>query len=136
MLSAPAHGWSTLDAGPRQYHISYLTDVPAVWPRTLAHAIRENVPAALYADMEGSELYLVLYHGFAAAMVDGDDLSVRPLDISWKDFCQAVLDDFRKDFDAWVRWNPDAEFEKDLSRRANMIRIGLQDLETAMKTLR
>lgn len=136
MLSTPMHGWSTLALGGQDYPVSYLTDVPVDWASSIAHGIRENVPVSLYADMEGSELYITLFHGFAAVMVDDDGLTAVRLDMGWKDFCLDLLADLKRDFDAWAAWNPDAEFEKDLDRRRTALRMAIQDLESAIPLLR
>lgn len=133
-LSAPASGWSTLSVDGHEYAISYLTDIPVEWPRQLAQALKDNRPVTLYADLEGEELYLVLYHGFAAAVLDEDDVTSVRLDTNLTDFARDMLESFQADLDAWSRWNPDMELTDDAgrARQKTSVRIGLQDLESAL----
>lgn len=134
-LSAPVHGWSTLSVDDLEYHLSYLTDIPMDWTAQLTDAIDGRRPAALYADLEGEELYLVLHSAFAAAVTDGDSVSADMLRTDVVSFASDVLAAFRSHIDAWTAWDPDMEFagpDGIAERKAALLRR-LDGLERAIR---
>lgn len=134
-LSAPVHGWSTLSVDGLEYHLSYLTDIPMDWTAQLADAINGRRPTALYADLEGEELYLVLHSAFAAAVTDGDGVSADVLRTDVVAFANDVLAAFRGHVDAWAAWDPDMEFAgpDGIAERKTALLQRLDGLEQAIR---
>lgn len=124
MLSVPVHGWTdpSLPGLGEGVRLSYLTDVPLDWLRTLRASLSANVPAALYGDTEGTEVYIVLYRDFAAAVLDdgGEPRTVR-LGVTEEAVARMLMEDVGAALDAWAAWLPESEFQEDLSgRRAEL----------------
>lgn len=120
MLSKPRYGWSEVTLGDFKTSASNLDDVPFDWLRACKNGLEYGLPISLYIEEEGSNSIIVTYYYSTHIIIEDEELN-RNLktieDLDFMDITYMLLNDFRDNFEDWVKWFVYEDSETDFERR-------------------
>ena len=135
MLSTPADGWTVVTVKDCDVIASYIVDIPFEWLSACLDGLKNERPVALEIDSEGTESFIVTHYGYT--FVVGDSGGGVPYCrmfryYSFLDLIGELIEDFKRDFDDWVRWGHEEKDDGFLSRRAEELRKLIIETESAL----
>lgn len=135
MLENIGYGWAKLKFENIEEKVSYLTDVPFQTLHSLKIAFENKIPAVLFFDCEGYEIYLTIsyYESFFSSNKELDGMfamSDKGLGVWAREIC----DDIENQLDSWAEWGY-AEFESEEEKQKNT-EERKKDLQSLLKDVR
>lgn len=131
MIKDIGNGWANIVFENTTEEASYLTDIPIDILNSLKIAFENNIPAVLFFNCEGYEIYITLgyYESYLCSNKEEKgmfDLSNRGL----KSWAKEICDDIENQIENWSEWG--YEDNKDSSRkikRRETIELLLKDVK-------
>jgi len=129
MLKTPWCGWSEITIGSWHDRCSYLDDVPYRLLEAVDHTNRAGMPSAVKFDAEGYH-YIIVFDMYRTHIICDSfegGYNYYTIEVDLKDLIRELLEDIRRDLDAWGKWFCDvSEYEAeerklDLSAWCNVI---------------
>ena len=139
MLSKPDNGWSVFSLGDFQADVSYLVDIPFDWLISCKNALKYNIPASFFLELEG-ESCIVTSYGHDTHMIfshhDGAYTLKTVRDVDFMDLSEMLLEDIRLYFDDWVTWYSFEQKESDFARRRAALKALIEETEANLAALK
>jgi len=132
MLSKPKSGWSEFTLGDFKTCVSYLVDIPFDWLISCKNAMKHNIPVSFFLELEGEECIVTSYNARTHIVIsdEEDEYMLKTVcDVDFIDLSAMLLEDIKKFFDDWVKWNPYEQTQEDFTRRQAALKELVEETE-------
>ena len=135
MLSKPDIGWTVFSLGDFQAQVSYLVDIPFDWLISCKNALKYNIPASFFLELEGESCIVTSYGYDTHIIFKNHDCAYSLItihDVDFMDVSKMLLNDIRLYFDDWVKWYDFEQTESDFARRRAALKALIEETEACL----
>ena len=133
MLSKPDIGWTVFSLGDFRAEVSYLVDIPFDWLISCKNALKYNIPASFFLELEG-ESCIVTSYGYDTHIIcqnhDCEYTLTTVRDVDFVQLSRMLVEDIRLYFDDWVTWYNFEQKESDFARRRVALKALIEETES------
>ncbi|MBP0971312.1 MAG: hypothetical protein J5753_04665 [Oscillospiraceae bacterium] len=138
MLSKPDIGWTVFSLGDFQAEVSYLVDIPFDWLISCKNALKHNIPASFFLELEGESCIVASYGNDTHIIYnhhDGAYTLTTVHGVDFMDLSAMLLKDIRLYFEDWVTWYNFEQTESDFARRRVALKALIEETEAYLAAI-